>query len=484
MRSTTRRISPTLLLLSVLISLTYSAADAQTASEIAARDDIARENWAYSVGMQAYVFGLPLGIFERERRLRLNPALLDRAALICPCAAINQVGHLKRLAKATDELPYTPNNDTVYSGALLELADDPMVLTAPDIDDRYWSVQVADAYLQNVGYIGSRATDGKGGTHLFVGPRWDGAIPNDLIVHRLPSNSAVLAIRLGVIPEDPDDLAAANVLQEKFRVTALSDWAAGNRDRIAAVPHLDERPDLSGELAYFERLAFLLAENPPQARHSPAVASFKTVGLEIGQPFDAPALDDATRRGLKRAISDSQDVMRWKVKYRGTPYPTRWNNLRAGDYGFDYFDRAAGALEGLVVHDREEAVYFSTYEDGAARFLDGESQYRVHFAADQLPPLQPRGFWSITMYGPDFQLVKNAVSRFSIGDRTPGLEYNADGSLDLYIQHEEPDNGASNWLPAPAAGLFRLNYRIYLPGERARNPATLSQYLPPVVKIN
>jgi len=50
-------------------------------------------------------------------------------------------------------------------------------------------------------------------------------------------------------------------------------------------------------------------------------------------------------------------------------YPTRWNNLRRGTCGFDYFDRAAGALENLFVHDRDEAEYFSTYEDGDAQLL-------------------------------------------------------------------------------------------------------------------
>ena len=90
------------------------------------------------------------------------------------------------------------------------------------------------------------------------------------------------------------------------------------------------------------------------------------------------------------------------MKFRGTPFPTRWNNLRPGDYGYDYFDRAAGALEGLFIHDREEAEYFSTYEDGSAHLLDGAARYVVHFDKDEIPPTIKNGFWSFTMYGANF----------------------------------------------------------------------------------
>ena len=146
----------------------------------------------------------------------------------------------------------------------------------------------------------------------------------------------------------------------------------------------------------------------------------------------------------------------------------------------DYFDRAAGALEGLFVDDRDEAEYFSTYGDGAGNLVDGSHTYRVHFNADQIPPTLPGGFWSITMYDNDFQLVKKPINRFSIGDRTPGLIKNDDGSLEIYIQHAEPAGHAGNWLPSPPDGLFRLNYRIYLPEGDAKDPATLGKYLPPV----
>ena len=118
-----------------------------------------------------------LTMLERERKIRLNPVALEKAKKFAPAAPINQIGHMKTLATADDVMPYTPNNDTVYSGALLELADEPIILTAPDILDRYWSVEVADVYTNNLFYIGTRATDGNGGNHAFVGPNWKGALP-------------------------------------------------------------------------------------------------------------------------------------------------------------------------------------------------------------------------------------------------------------------------------------------------------------------
>ena len=466
---------------SAAIAVPASAAAQQP--NIRDQDAASEEEWAYSVGIQNYIFGLPLTIFERERKLRLDPAAVEKAKKFAPAAPINQLGHMKGLATADDIMPYTPNNDTVYSGALLELADEPIILTVPDIQDRYWSVEVADCYTENLFYIGTRATGGKAGNHAFVGPKWKGNLPEGVIEHRVPYNSLMFALRIGVIPGDNADLKKVLGLQERFVLTSLSNWGDPKKVGQAGVPKLAQRPSYKGDLAFYQTLADLLTENPPTDEHAAAVVLLGRGGIVVGQPFDLEKLDEPTRKGLARAALEAPQLMKWKVKFRGTPYPTRWNNLRPGNYGVDYFDRAAGALEGLFVHDREEAVYFSTYEDGDARLLDGKNNYVLHFDKDEIPPTLQNGFWSITMYGADFQLVKNPMDRFSIGDRTKGLTYNADGSLDIYVQSAAPPGKESNWLPSPPSGLFRLNYRIYLPSEAARNPSTLSNYLPPLRKV-
>lgn len=447
-----------------------------------AADAQAEEQWAYSVGIQNYVFGLPLTVFDREYSLRLDPDAVEKAKKYAPAAPLNKIGHMDRLATADDVMPYTPNNDTVYSGAVLDLRDEPVILTAPTITNRYWSVEVADAFTNNLFYIGTRATAGVGGNHVFVGPNWRGNLPAGVIEHRVPTNGVMFAIRIGVVPGDAADLAKVNALARKFVLTSLSNWGDPAKRGQTVPPKPIPRPHYEGDLAYFQTLADLLIENPPPPGNGAAVELLRRGGITVGAPMDVDALSEPMRRGLARAAAEGPQIMTWKVKYRGTPYPSKWNNLRPGDYGVDYLDRAAGALEGLFVHDREEAEYFSTYEDGDGNLLDGSRAYTLHFNPGQIPPTLPGGFWSVTMYGTDFQLVENPIDRFSIGDRTPGLITNRDGSLDIYIQSGEPAGHATNWLPSPPGGLFRLNYRIYLPKGDAKDPERLGKYLPPVTR--
>lgn len=456
-----------------------------TMQEIKDRDEGAMENWAYSLGVQAYTYGLPLKIFERERSLRLNERKLNfvMKRKICPCAPINQFGHMTKLATSDDSLPYTPNNDTVYSGIALELKEEPVVVTLPDVYDRYWSAQIADAYLENMPYIGSRATAGKGGNYLFVGPDWQGEVPEDVTLRRMPTYSGVIALRYGIEKGKLGDMEKVYDLQDQVFTTSLSYW--GDKDKFGQVKEVKmERKQYEGDLAYFHQMADLLAENPPRDHLKASVGMFQSIGIELGKPFQEDKLHEATKRGLKRALADVKDIMTWKVKYRGTPYATRWNNLHEGSYGFHFINRAEGALEGLLVHDREEGVYFSTYEDGDANLLDGTQQYVLHFEKDQLPQLQDKGFWSLTMYGTNFQLVENEIDRFSIGDRNKELKYNDDGSLTIYIQAQKPQGFEGNWLPSPSEGLFRINFRIYLPNEKTRNPDTLIQFIPGIKKVS
>ena len=123
--------------------------------------------------------------------------------------------------------------------------------------------------------------------------------------------------------------------------------------------------------------------------------------------------------------------------------------------------RAVAARAGLWGNHGYEADYEIVYQDEEGETLDGTHRYEVTFD----PPPPAEAFWSLTMYDtPRYYLVANPIDRYSIGDRTPGLRTNGDGSVTIYLQADAPDGDkASNWLPTPP-GTFRPILRMYEPG--------------------
>ena len=457
--------------------------------------DKMEEEFAYSMGLQVYVFGLPLEIFENQRRIRLHPDLKQQQEGVAP---INQIGHRGGLTTPDDILPFTPNNDTVYSSALLELIDEPIILKTPsEILDRYWSIHVLDTFLENRFYIGSRATDGYGGNFAFVGPHFVGDLPDDVVAYRLPYNSAIFALRIAVDKRNlEEDTKKVQELQKQFSLTSLSNWNNGNLGVTAVPASVKAKPDYQGPLGFFQLIAALMVDNPPTEKHAAQWDPFHYIGLVAGKEFQPEKLPEPTYHGLARAAQVGPDLMQWKVKFQGTRYETRWNKIHDGSFNFKYFDRATGTLEGLFVHDYEECIYYSTYEsyvpnpikgeDGTGEFFNSSYKYTMHIEKSQLPETKAYGFWSITMYNDAFQLVANDINRYSLSLQTKGLQFNDDGSLDLYFQAEPPESTKerNNWLPCPKTPntLSRIAHRTYLPTYRVLNPDDVLRYIPPVIK--
>ena len=453
----------------------YDATDSDAAERF---DEQAKEALAYSIGLQAVIFLMPLKVHARERRIREQ---MEEANPNLPAAPVNQMGHQRRLPVAGLVMPYTPNHDTLYSGAALDVSHEPVVLTVPPIEDRYFSVQIGDAYIENQPYIGTRATGTQGGHYAFMHPDWQGELPENVIPYRLPQKQGLCAIR--IFTEDESDVAAVNAIQNQFKLCSLSTFGSDN-PQPASYERLPSNHKIDGQLEWLEDAWQLLQAAPPATKHAAILTTFATVGLKTTEPFDADKIDPAFQRGLVRAIEAGHDVMRWKAKFRGEQSESRWNvDLVGGSYGFDYLARAEGAVQGLFVHDAAECVYFHTYMDANNEPLDASKRYQLHFNADQLPPTLEKGFWSITMYKADYQYVENAINRYAIKGRAEGLQYNADGSLDICIQNTPPVGMESNWLPSAESGIFRLNYRIYLPAAPLLNLDTVEHFLPPVLRV-
>ncbi|MDQ8703587.1 DUF1254 domain-containing protein [Streptomyces sp. LHD-70] len=426
----------------------------------------------FTTAVEAYLWGYPLVLMDRTRRLLTHR---DHRG----SAPVNTLRHRARLAAPRDREIVKPNNDTLYSIAWLDLARGPLLLEVPDVDGRYYSFQFLDAYTNTWAYVGSRTTGTQAGRHLIVGPGSNGSNdegPDGAAVLRSPTDTVWLIGR--TLVDGEEDVSAASKVMRQYRLTPLRP-----EDRVDETAAWSTGPVPSPHtigtagIAFFDELGRALEADPPPASDSALLKRFAGVGIGPGLRPAQDAPDGVTRLALEQAVTfgaallearDSvrgRDSVRSRDSVRGREQADRtgtgWSyDLDIGAYGQNHLLRAIVARHGLGALTAEEAVYATTRRDAAARPLTGEHTYRLHFPADRLPPVS--AFWSLTAYDEENFLVDNKLDRYALGDRTPGLRYGPDGSLDLYVQHEAPAEGTANWLPVPP-GPFELTLRFYEP---------------------
>lgn len=395
-----------------------------------------------SAAREAYIYGLPLIEMAAARQRMLHAAGGDTGQP----AGLNVLKPTRNLTTDKNRTITTPNNDTLYSSAWLDLTKGPVTLTVPPCE-RYWSVAVMNMYTDNDVILGTRTTGAGGGRYTIVGPGQPGSGPT---VGRCATPHGWMLIR--ILSDGPDDLAAAHRLQDGFRLEG---------PKAAEPPAYATRRSSWQEV--FASIQQLMIADPPPAVDGVAFARMAALGVRPGGGFDPARFDAAAIRQIEAGIAEALP----KATRGSAPNVVQgWTYPRSdiGLWGQDYDFRAVVALGGLAALPPQEAMYLRPVGDGGpGTLLNGD--YRLSFAAGKLPPVD--SFWSITMYEAtadgQFFLTPNRLNRFSIGDRTAGLKRNADGSLDIWIGRTDPGGDkTANWLPAPASGPFSISLRAYL----------------------
>ena len=415
-----------------------------------------------ALAKQAYVYTYPLYVMYRTR-----------AGALRNSGNLNRFAHARALATPASRAVTAPNNDTLYSSAWLDLAQGPLLLHVPDTADRYYSLAFMDFYTNNFAYVGRRTTGTQAGDFAIVGPGWQGGTPAGLPVIRAPTNAVWLLGRFLV--NGDEDLPAVHALQDRLSLRPLAGVAGAAPDRSRPAP------EPADPWSYFTIVDEAMTENPPPERDRRVVAAMATIGVGPNASFDAGRFTAEERAALQSGMAAAKREIATADAPRAAGRPG-WSAPRAdlGNFGTDYFFRAVVAQVGLAALEPKEAVYLQPTGDADGRPLDGSHRYVLHFAKGELPPVD--AFWSLTMYQTESDqrrfLVPNPINRYSIGDRTKGLRYNGDGSLEIFIQHRSPGAAReANWLPAPA-GPFVLSLRAYQP-----RPALLNgEYRVPVLQ--
>jgi len=429
--------------------------------------DVAADAFS-DIGIETYIYAYPLVVMETTKNI------------------MTQDGAHKNIFIHSAEFPteayksiVRPNVDTLYSFAWLDLSEQPLVLSVPDTQERYYLIECMDAWTNVFASLGKRTTGTKAQKFIMVGPNWQGNAPENLIKIKAPTNMVLLLGRTHTY--GPQDYAAVHAIQEGYTLTTLSDWLHDKKSTKQAQAKniyltnamiaqqkapVDVVAAMDAE-TFYTTFVQSLKNNPPALEDGPMIKKLEKIGINRSdENFSFQMLHDS----MKKASEKIQAHYRTLKKING------WGiMLNIGTYGTDYLTRAMTAAMGIGANIPEDAVYPTAFVDAHNNPLMGKNNYRIHFKKGELPPVN--AFWSLTLYNAESFLIQNSLHRYALNDKDP-LYFNPDGSLDIYIQHASPEKKLeNNWLPAPE-GIFNLTMRLYWPKKSVLD----GSWVPPAIE--
>ncbi len=417
---------------------------------------------AKELAVDAYIYGYPLVTMEYTRRVITNVSKPEGTH-----APMGQLIRLREYPNASFRDVTAPNADTLYTTAFIDVSKEPWVLSLPDAQGRYYLFPMLDAWTDVFQVPGKRTTGTGPQTYAITGPGWHGTLPEGVTEYKSPTAFVWILGRI-YCTGTPADYAAVHKMQDEVSLVPLASYGkpytppAGKVDPSIDMkkPVREQVNELSTE-DYFTLLAKLLADNPPAAADAPMVAKLARLGIAPGKPFGMSGLGPAAGQ-LADVPKLGFDKIMAHFKSAGTDENGWVYTTKTGLYGTDYLQRALITAIGLGANRPQDAVYPTSEVDAAGGPYSGANKYVLHFAKGQLPPTN--GFWSLTMYNGEYFFVDNRLDRYALSARNKFFE-NADGSVDLLLQHANPGPAKEpNWLPAPE-GKFILMLRLYWPKE-------------------
>jgi hypothetical protein len=430
-----------------------------------------------AIASEAYIFLYPLVTMELTRIQTTN----IEAGKMPGRGPMNEFQHVREFPDADFKVVVRPNFDTLYSSAWLDLTSEPVIVTAPNTDGRYYMLPMLDMWTDVFAVPGKR-TSGTGPQSWAVVPQgWQGELPEG--VGRIDSSTPNVWIIGRTQTNGPADYNAVHVVQDGYAISPLSEWGSPPDKATPTIdpsvdmstPTLDQVNTMSGD-KFFTLAGELMKVHHPHVTDWSQVQRISRLGLVPGESFDITRLDEKGKGAIQAAPQTALASLA-KVLPNIAVVANGWqmNTNTIGVYGDFYAKRAVVAMLGLGANPPEDAVYPLLMADADGEKVDGSRDYVLHFDKSDLPPVS--AFWSITMYDDQGFQVGNELNRFALGDRD-SIHYNADGSLDVYIQHTNPGSDReANWLPAPD-GPSGITMRLYGPEAVVLN----GDWAPPPLK--
>jgi hypothetical protein len=380
-------------------------------------------------------------------------------------AAYNRFHHMREFPDASFTDVVSPNVDTLYSIAILDLGEQPVTLSVPDMGDRYYLLPLLDSWTNVFASPGTRTTGNGPGKFCIAGPRWQGRVPEDAACIRSPTSRSALIGRTQT--NGRQDYGAVRAVQDGYTLSVDPAYRPPKPPDYfdpATPPKYQVEKLSAGE--FYKRLNNLLTKEFPAGADAPLLERLGAIGISAEREFDPEALPPPLWKAVERGYEKAKSILESDAPR--SPLKGAWRQSRndLGDYGIDYRFRAATAHYGWGANLTADSVYAGANTDDGGNPLSGAGNYVIRFAPDALPPV--KAFWSITLYNGRQFLAANPLDRYALGDRDK-LVRSGDGGLEIWVSRTPPENAPpENWLPAPE-GTFNLIMRLYWPDERILN---------------
>jgi hypothetical protein len=431
------------------------------------------EQEAHAIGVDAYLYFYPLISMDVTRKVFTNIEPGKEYGR----GPMNTFQSMPAYPAASDKGVVRYNFDTLYSAAWLDMTKEPMIVSVPDTNGRYYLLPMLDMWTDVFASPGWRTTGTQAGNFLITPPGWNGDTPSGMT--RIDAPTPIVWIIGRTKTDGPSDYDAVHKIQAGYKVTPLSQNYSPPTGKIDPSVDMKTPPKVQVDTMpaekYFAHAAELVKTIPPHITDQPMIAQLKKIGFEPGKSYELDKANPAIRKALESVPEDAQQLMAWKVPTLARVV-NGWsmNTDTIGVYGNYYLKRAIVTQVGLGANLPEDAIYPINLADESGKPLDGANKYTLHFDKGATPPAN--AFWSVTLYDAEGFQVANPLNRFNLANWMP-LKSNADGSLDLYFQNESPGaDKEANWLPAPK-GAFNLLMRLYAP----RSEVLTGKWNPPPV---
>jgi hypothetical protein len=465
MRTAATLAAATLIVTSVLLSNSASLLFAQDKSHALPLSPVELMDRAkHRRAVEAVIWGMPA----------VNAELMFQAMKDAK-ADFNQVVYWSRPVTWKNQT-LTPNPDTIYLMPFYNLKDaGPMVLEIPPAeDDSSITGSIDEAWQTALEDVGPAGVDkGKGGKYLILPPGYNEKSPDGYIALHSGTYAGYALLRSNFRTASDADIAKAVAYGKRVKFYPLSQTANPPTTKFVDAINAVFDSTIHYDLRFFQTLDRFVRREPWYERDKVMIDQLKTIGIEEGKPFNP---DASTQKILNDAAGEAHLWLDHKYQSIFSPpfnEGTHWALPAAPGVGegmmTNFANPNAYPVEGRGIaysmaffsakHLGAGQYYLMTIVDKDGKPLDGGKMYRLG-----VPPNAPvKLYWSATVYDRATHGLIRETKWSSRGSNTPGLQKNADGSVDLYFGPKAREGKELNWVPTKAEGQFEVLFRLYGP---------------------